>query len=515
MKWIANNIFSKLVLGVLVILLQFGWLVYMLYYATATSSVFNLILHALAVMLALYVINKDIKPYFKLSWVFLILCLPIVGCPCYFLFGRSELTRGKRRRLAALNQEMEPFRKENPSVKELLKVRNFNAWRQSEYITNYAGFPLYAEEDSVYFSSGEEMFPKLLEDLQGARDYIFLEYFILEPGEMLDSIVRILEQKASEGVHIRLIYDDVGSIKTLPRHYYKSLQEKGIHCASFHPFRPILSVIMNNRDHRKICVIDGRIAYTGGVNLADEYINQVKRFGYWKDAAIRITGPAAWSFTTMFLEIWNYIVHGSEDYLAFFPKQYRDEEDVQKRRAEGFVQPFADSPLDKENVSENVYLNIINQANHYVYIFTPYLITSWEMTTALINAAKSGVDVRIVTPGIPDKKLVYLLTQSNYAALINGGVKIYQYTPGFIHSKCIVADDQYGVVGTINLDFRSLYLHFECGVFLYEAASVAKVKEDALRTFEESHLVSIEEREDKNFFLQLLLSILHLLAPLF
>lgn len=515
MKHIANRILGKLPLCALMILLQFGWMVYVLYYATAISNAFNILLHGLSVLLALFVVNKDMKPYYKLSWIFLILCLPIFGCICYYLFGRSGLTKKKRLQLEAVMEELAPYRVAETEVLEALYRDNIKAGKQSEYIMNFSGYPPFREETTKYFSCGEDMFPVLLEDLRRAEHYIFLEYFIIQPGKMFDSILDILEQKTAQGVDVRVIYDDIGSIQTLPPKYYETLQQKGIRCACFNPFRPILSVVMNNRDHRKILVVDGKIAYTGGVNLADEYINEKERFGYWKDAAIRVTGSCAWSFATMFLEMWNYIVSGHEDYDygAFLPEKISEASDDAILWA-GFVQPFSDSPLDREDVSENVYLNIINKAEKYVYIFTPYLIISWEMSRALVNAAKCGVDVRIITPGIPDKKLVYLLTQANYESLIRGGVRIYQYTPGFLHSKCIVSDDVYAVVGSINLDFRSFYLHFECGTYLYKAQAVAQVKEDVEQTIAKSREISLEECENKNFFLQLLLSILHLFAPL-
>ena len=276
-----------------------------------------------------------------------------------------------------------------------------------------------------------------------------------------------------------------------------------------------MSVVMNNRDHRKIAVIDGYIGYTGGFNLADEYINKRERFGYWKDAGIRVTGECVWNFTTMFLEMWTYITKEAED-----TSQYRPQNrlcDIKPASGEepcGFIQPYSDSPMDRENVGENVYLNLIAHAKHYVYIFTPYLILGSEMTTALINAAKSGVDVRLVVPSIPDKKMVYLLTRSNYAPLARGGVKIYEYTPGFIHSKCFVVDDVYATVGTINLDYRSLYLHFECGTFMYRTKAVMQVKQDALDTFAKSREVTLEESEKHLLIVRMFFGVLKLLAPL-
>lgn len=509
MKSILKFLNSKMALGIVIILIQLGWILYTVYQATAQYSAFNMLLRAISLILGLYVISRDIKPIDKLSWVFFILCLPIFGCPCYFLFGRRGLKRPMRKRMEAVARTTAPYRKQEPKVKEMLKAEDEYAYKQTEYITNYGDYPLYFEDDSKYYASGEEMYPDLLEDLKKAEKFIFLEYFIMEPGKMFDSIVDILEQKVKEGVLVRLIYDDFGCITTLPRRYYKKLQAKGIHCGAFNPFRPFLSIIMNNRDHRKILVVDGKVAYTGGVNLADEYINEVERFGYWKDAAIRLTGPCVDSFTTMFLEMWNYIVKGKEDYSPFLGQC----ESVLEKKG-GYVQPYADTPLDKEDMGENVYMNLITHAKKYVYIFTPYLIIGSEMSRALINAAKDGVDVRIVTPGIPDKKLVYQETQANYETLLKGGVKIYQYTPGFIHSKCFVVDDKYATVGSVNMDFRSFYLHFECGVLLYQAKAVEQVKQDAIRTIMESEQVSLEFFKNKNFIMRIYLSVLHLFSPL-
>lgn len=508
MKRITKFLNSKLAIGLLIILMQLAWIIYMVYYATEKFSVFNTILRIGALILALFVISRDIKPINKLSWVFLILCLPIFGCPCYYLFGRSELTKRTRKRMEAVARKSAPYRKQEPEVKERLCAEDDYAFMQTEYISNYGDYPLFFEDDSTYYACGEEMFPQLLEDLKNAKEFIFLEYFILEPGKMFETIVDILEQKVKEGVLVRLIYDDFGCISTLPHRYYKILQDKGIHCGAFNPFRPFLSIIMNNRDHRKILVVDGKVAYTGGINLADEYINAIERFGYWKDSALRLTGACVDSFTTMFLDMWNYIVKDQEDYTRFLGRCKLGS------KTGGYVQPYADSPLDKEDLGENVYMNMITHAKKYVYIYTPYLIIGTELSRALTNAAKSGVDVRIITPGIPDKKLVYQLTQSNYENLIRGGVKIYQYKPGFLHSKCFVVDDKYAAIGTVNMDFRSFYLHFECGAFLYKAKAVEQLKQDVIRTLMESEQISIDFFENKNFIMQLYLSILYLFSPL-
>lgn len=538
MKRFASKIFSKLTIGAGIILLQFGWFVYLVYSAKRSSSAANMALEVIAVALALYIANKDMRTSYRMSWIFLVLFLPIFGIPAYFIFGRSGLTKKTRRKMEAVADKVVEYRVEDYKTIQALQQENFYAFQQSYYISARAGYPIYKEEDSNYYSCGEKLYPQLLADLESAKHFIFLEYFIIEQGKMFDPIVNILERKAKEGVEIRLIYDDVGCIQTLPPKFYQVLQAKGIRCAAFNPFRPVLSIIMNNRDHRKITVIDGKIAYTGGFNLADEYINEKEKFGYWKDAGIRLTGACVWNFTSMFLEIWDYITKTEDDY-AFYRKasipqlgeitrkhllaqkatdmpvaaSYSDAVEPHVTGA-GFVQPYCDSPLDHEDVGENVYLNLIGHAKHYVYIFTPYLIIGSEMATALVNASKCGVDVRIVVPGIPDKKLVYLLTQANFANLIKGGVKIYKYAPGFIHSKCFVVDDVYAAVGTINLDYRSLYLHFECGTFMYRTKAVMQVKQDALATIDKSLLVTLSECQSKKLIVRMFMGALKLFAPL-
>lgn len=512
MKKVLNKLFGRLVFTGVIILMQFGWIVATLYEAEGINPWVTVLLRTASVVIALYVVYKDMRPHNKLSWIFLILFIPIVGCPCYFIFGRSEMTKKSRRQMATLQAFVEPLREQQESVCVYAKELDADIYKQMCLPQNVGNYPVYMEKESKYYSSGEDMFADMLEDIRNAKSFIFLEYFIMKQGHMFETLVDALEKRAKAGVHVRLIYDDMGCIDEFPRHFYKNLQKKGIHIACFNPFRPFLSIIMNNRDHRKIMVVDGKIAYTGGVNIADEYINVIERFGHWKDAGVRITGDAVWSFTTMFLEMWSFITKGTEDFTRF--KVVENDTPALIEQQKGFIQPYGDCPLDKRYLIEGIYLNLINHAREYVYIFTPYLIIGSELAVALINAVRSGVDVRIVTPAIPDKKMVFLLTQANYENLIRGGVKIYQYTPGFIHSKCLVVDDEYASVGTTNLDFRALYLHFECGTLMYRTDSVVKVKEDAINTFVLSKQISLEECENKNFFYQLFLSVMQLFSPL-
>lgn len=509
MKKIAKILFGRLFLAAVVILLQVAWLLVMALRVETLFTYSNVVLHILSVILVMYLINRRMNPSYKLAWTFLILLFPLLGLLLYFLFGRSELTKRNRERLDRINQEIAPLLKEAQADREALEAEDLHIANQSAYLTNWAGFPVYRHTDTTYFATGEEMFPVMLEDIRKAKHFIFLEYFILNEGEMFDMLIRVLEEKAREGVEVRLIYDDMGCINTLPAHFYRELKQRGIHCAAFNPFRPFLSVIMNNRDHRKILVVDGNVAFTGGINIADEYINRIEKYGYWKDTGIRLAGEAVWSFTCMFLEIWNYICSSSEDYERFRPTLTGE-----AVPQDGFVQPYGDSPLDHENTGENVYMNIINSAKRYVYIFTPYLIMDHEMLTSLCNAAKRGVDIRIVTPGIPDKKMVYLLTQADYDVLLESGIRIYHYTPGFIHAKSFVCDDEVATVGSINLDYRSLYLHFECGVWMYRSKAVQAVKADAAATMAQSREITLEFCRHRLWVVRFLQSILRLLAPM-
>lgn len=507
---ISSILFNRLFIVAVAILLQFGWIFLTLYHFSISYTFVNIIIRILAVILVLKVINNWTNPYYKLAWTFIILLFPLFGICLYIIFGRSELTKRTQERMDAVHREITDCLKKDPVAIDGLKEADPGVAQQSKYIHDWAQFPLYHNSRTRYYACGEDMFTDMLGAMERAQDFIFLEYFIIEDGKMLEAVLDVLGRKVKEGVQVRLIYDDVGSIKTLPAHFKQRLAEAGIAYAAFNPFRPILSIILNNRDHRKILVVDGQVGFTGGINIADEYINEKERFGYWKDTGIEIKGEAVWSLTTMFLEMWNYIKQTSEDYYRYLPEIYNKADNP----SDGYVQPYGDTPLDHENVGENVYLNIINHAKKYVYIYTPYLIVDNEMTVALQNAAKCGVDIRIITPGIPDKKLIFLLTQSYYEQLIQSGVKIYQYTPGFLHGKCFVCDDKIATVGTINLDYRSLYLHFECGVFMYRSQAVMQLKQDALDTISVSKEITLEFCRNRNIWIKILQSILRLFAPL-
>lgn len=500
---------NRMVIVGVLILLQVAWYVFFLLTLTNYSVIINIIFIILSVSAVLVVINSRQNPAYKLAWVVPILLFPLLGGVLFLVFGTRRPSKKLRSKLGFWEKKLRPFIQQDESVMESLAHKNRQAYRQAQYLRNCANAPIWQNTRTSYYKSGEDNFPVMLEELKKAERFIFMEYFIIADGRMWGEILSILKEKAAAGVDVRLLYDDVGCLRLLPYGYYEEMRSYGIKCEAFNPFVPFVSVIMNNRDHRKILVIDGHTAFTGGINLADEYINEKERFGYWKDVGIRLKGKAVWNLTVMFLNVWNALSPTDKDFDKFRPPVGEEEAET-----DGYVQPYGDSPLDFENVGENVYLNIINMATEYVYIFTPYLIIDNEIMTALCLAAKRGVDVRIVTPHIPDKKYAFMLTQSYYKQLMDGGVKIYEFKPGFIHAKCFVSDDTIATVGTINLDYRSLYLHFECGVFLYNTQSVMDVKQDALETFEKSILVTTEMLKPVPVRV-ILQAVLRLFAPLF
>lgn len=462
----------------------------------------------LSLLMTLGIINNKSNPAYKIAWLIPILLFPVFGGLIYLIFGSDRTGHYLRKKFGQIGTEMDSVIAETcrRSGAEQLPP---DAANQSRYISRCAHCPPYQHTTTEYLPLGEVKFQRMVEELKKAEHFIFLEYFIIQEGKMWNTILEILRQKAVQGVDVRLIYDDMGCIMLLPSGYDRTLEQMGIKCRVFNPFVPILSSRFNTRDHRKICVIDGNVGFTGGINLADEYINAYEKHGHWKDTSILLKGEAVFNLTAMFLSMWDYLdkSEGETDYSRYYPTVWAED-------AKGYVQPFADNPLDDEAVGETVYLNLINKAKHYVYITTPYLILSSEMLTALTSAAKSGVDVRIITPHIPDKWYVHAVSRSHYQPLIEAGVKIYEYTPGFIHAKTFVVDDDYAVVGTINLDYRSLYLHFECAVWMYQTPSVAQVRDDFLKTQQISQEITLEECQNISFPRRLGRSVLRVFAPL-
>lgn len=504
-------IYNRIVLLATAIIIQLAVIITVILRFNQFFEVFygiNVLIGALAFI---WVLNNKSNPAYKIAWIVPILLFPIFGGLFYIFFGGNRTGQRTKKRMKPIMDHIIEALTPADSCLELIQQQNPNAGNQSRYIQEYSYYPPYRNTEVEYLPSGEVKFERLMEELKKAESYIFLEYFIIDEGYMWKTILKLLKEKAAQGVDVRVIYDDFGCLATLPYQYDKKLESMGIKCGVFHPVVPVLSSRLNNRDHRKIVVIDGHTGFTGGINLADEYINRFEKYGHWKDASIMIKGEAVWNLTVMFLSMWDYIKGIKDDGELYQPVQVIGQSTP---ASNGFVQPFGDSPLDDEPVSEAVYLNLINKAERYVYITTPYLIIGHEMVTALCLAAKSGVDVRIITPHHPDKWYVHTVSRSYYRTLVESGVKVYEYLPGFIHSKTFVVDDKYGVVGTINLDYRSLYLHFECGVWLYRCGCILDIKSDFEETLKVCQEFTLDDIRKIHPAKTMLMSVLRLFAPL-
>lgn len=508
MNVLLKRVVQRVILLVSSFILQIGIISFFLLKYSESFFDFYLASLTLSIIIVFIIINNKSNPSYKIAWIVPVMIFPIFGGLFYLLYGGNKLSTREKLKMVIQNIEMTNSLKQDDEIIKKIGDKSIYAKNQSEYILNYAKCPVYNNTETTYFKIGEEKFEALLRELKKAEKFIFLEYFIIQEGKMFNSILEILEEKAKQGVDVRLIYDDVGCIVTLPHNYKNTLEAKGIKCRVFNPIKPFFTRRLNNRDHRKIVVIDGDVGFTGGINLADEYINEYEKHGYWKDAGIMLKGDAVWNLTVMFLSMWDYIDNKEEDYIKFKPSKNK------YYNSKGYVQPFDDSPLINEPIGETVYLNLINKAKDYIYINTPYLIIDNEMATALKIAAKSGVDIKIVTPYIPDKKFVHAVTKSYYESFIKDGIEIYEFKQGFMHAKTFVVDDEYGVVGSINLDFRSLYLHYECGVWLYKTESIKSMKDDYLETLKRCHKVTMEECKNTSSIRKVLRLIIRMFAPL-
>ena len=508
MKKLIDFFTSRLVLVSLSLLLQLVFLLLIVLRVSVAHIYLYLGMQLLSLVTVFWIIAKRDNPSYKIAWIVPIMAMPLFGSILYLVFGNTVTGIKRDRRLRRYAYEIREKERQviGTDIADLSALPP-HLKRQANYVTRVAGHPVWKNTQVEYFPRGEDFWQGLLRELRQAEKFIFLEYFIVEEGEMWDPILEVLTQKAKAGVDVRLMFDDLGCIRTLPPRYEKKLKEADIRCRVFNPFRPRLNSMFNYRDHRKITVIDGDVAFCGGINLADEYINRKPRFGHWKDTAVLLRGDAAWNLTSLFLQMWGWWEKKLPDYEKFRPsgKIYGDD---------GFVQPYGDSPVDGVNIAENIYLQIINNAKRYVYITTPYLILDNEMITALTVAAESGVDVRIITPHIPDKWYVHAVSRSYYRQLIDSGVRIYEYTPGFIHGKMFVADDEVATVGTVNMDYRSFYLHYECGVVLYQNSAIRKVREDILRTVDVSEAVHPKADERLSVLRRIGRAFLRAFAPL-
>ena len=508
-KGLFSIIFSRAGIILLLILIQLG-----LFFVTSVNLVeyrvyISGFLKILSIIVLIYIINEEGNPAFKTTWILFVMAFPVPGTLFYLYVKNQWGTKFMQKRLATLKIETDPYMMQRQEVVDAIWASKSANANLAYYLSNRLGFPTYRNTEVKYFALGEHKFKAMIEELKKAEHFIFMEYFIVEEGYMLDVLMKVLKQKAAEGVEVRFMYDGMCAISKLPYNYPAKLKKYGIQCRMANALQPFLTTTQNNRDHRKICVIDGKVGFTGGINIGDEYINRKIRFGHWKDTAVMLKGDAVQSLTMMFLQMWNVEEKRPENYVDYLTPRTKG-----LRRELGYVIPYADSPFDNENVGEEVYFHNLNHAKKYVHIMTPYLILDNEMITTLTRVAKCGVEVIIIMPHIPDKWYAFAVAKTYYKELIEAGVQIYEYLPGFVHAKVFVSDDDTATVGTINLDYRSLYLHFECGAFIYNNSEVDKIERDFQQTLAKCHKVTIMEVKNRTLLTKISGQVLRMIAPL-
>lgn len=507
-KSLLKVIFSRFWIMSILIVLQFVVLFAGVFWFGEYRQHYDIAKNIFVALMVLYVLNHPMNSNAKITWLVLVMLFPVFGA---LLFWFTQLEIGHRVQKARLDYLIGSTKTSIQQDKEVLQkiaAESPDTEALVHYLARSGCYPIYDKTDVTYFPSGEAKFEELLKQLEQAKEFIFLEYFIVEEGIMWGQVLEILAKKAAEGIEVRMMYDGTCESSLLPFDYPKRLEALGIKCKMFAPVTPFLSTHYNYRDHRKIVVIDGQVAFTGGINLADEYINEKLRFGHWKDTAIMLRGEAVKSFTLMFLQMWN-VEEKTPEFYKFLNVPV-----AEAKEAKGYVIPYGDCPLDDDKVGERVYMDILNRANKYVHIMTPYLIIDGEMETALRFAAKRGVDVKIILPGIPDKKTAFALAKTHYKHLLESGVKIYEYTPGFVHAKVFTSDDCKAVVGTINLDYRSLYHHYECAAYMYQTECIADIERDFEETLEKCTRITKESIKKEKLGTKLAGWILKVVAPL-
>ena len=506
MNRLGKILSSRLFIISVLIFIQIAVIVLPMFFLSAYYIPLFLFFEVVSFIISINIVNRNNNPDFKIAWIIPVLCFPVGGALLYIMFGRTHLNKKNTEKLKKAVESSDGIIQPDNELLDMIGSRNALLKREASYIINNSRSNIYAFTDTEFLNPGTLFFTSLLEELKKAEKYIFLEYFIIGDGEMWQSVLDILKQKVASGVEVRLIYDDIGTINLLPVDFPQKMKEYGIKAVVFNPYKPSLDRFMNYRDHRKFAIIDGKVAFTGGINISDEYINRKKRFGYWEDSCVKLDGDAVKKVVVLYLEMWYFVTGEPQDHSKYIV-DYRG-------RNDGLVIPFSDEPLFRGLIHENAYINLINNARRYVYICTPYLILDDVMESALIRAAKSGIDVKIITPHIPDKKTIFEMTRANYERLIDCGVNIYEFVPGFIHTKMIISDDFTAIVGTCNFDYRSFYLHFENGVWMSRSKAVIQAKDSFMNALEVSQKITPEFCKDVPFGRQVLRSLLKVLSPL-
>ena len=546
MKKLLKFLFSRYALSAVFILMELLLLGYFMFYGYRYSTVLVVITSVVDALVIISLINRDTNPEFKLTWLAVVTLLPVFGGALYIIFSHRRLTKREAKLLSGIADGL--LENKKLSNDDMRTVENLNtlsletelgAGRALSLLKDDGLASLYSGCEAEYYDSGEGFFEALVDRLKTAKRFIFLEYFIVEDGALWQRIYKVLKERSDSGVEVRLLYDDIGSMNTIDADFDKKMRSEGILCYRFAKINARLSASHNNRDHRKICVIDGLFAFTGGANIADEYTNEKKRFGHWKDGGIEVRGDSARGFTRLFLLLYDFTVGGVSDYSRFLTSgedaqeraydeiktvseafltdsvKENGKKEAQKQKAAGYMIPFGSgpSPAYHEPVGKNALMNMIEMANRYLYITTPYLIIDYDLTEQLRNAAKRGVDVRIITPYVADKKLIKIMTKGSYPYLLQSGVRIFEYTPGFIHEKLIVCDDIAAISGTVNFDYRSLVHHFEDGLWLFGHPEIIKMRDSFLKTEEQSHEILATDAK-LGPFEKLVKSLVKIFAPL-
>ena len=496
---------KRVIIVIIGVLLQFGFAISIQLFFREHIAIIGIIYELLSVLIVLKILKDSTRISNDLPWIILILLFPIFGTILLITLSSNYAHSKLLKNIFKSEKEYQQYLNQDIKIRKEIDENDLD---NLKYIVDRSKYPVTKNNKITYYDYGEKFYPELLKELNKAEKFIFLEYFIINKGQMWDGILKILKEKASHGVEVRILYDDMGSIAMLSTKYPNELKKMGIKCIPFNKVSPFKGIFMNNRDHRKMTIIDGKVAFSGGVNLSDEYININSKLGIWKDNGIKIEGDAIWNLTIIFLTMWNANIKEDKDILKF-KHEFKNTEKI-----DGYVVPYGVAPLHEDLIGEDVYINIINSAKKYLYIMTPYLIIDTDMTNALIRAAKRGVDVKIIVPGIPDKKIVYTQTSSFFELLSNGGVKIYKFTKGFVHSKVYVSDDKRAIVGTINMDYRSLYLHFENGIYMENVKEIKDVKKDMDETLKDCKRLNDKDIKS-SIFKSIWQSILRLFAPLF
>ena len=496
---------ARIVASALLLLIQFGFLFWVLYNFTIHSATVLVLSSIIGMVTVIFLVNRRGNPDHKMSWIIFILLFPIFGISVYLLWGGNSVMPHIRKKMKVCESHYLPFLDDNKDIIDRLRYNDIMHSRQAEFLINESGYPLYDGTSSEYLPSGERFFESLLAELENAQKYIYMEFFILAEGYMWDEIHKILKRKASDGVEIKIIFDDFGSIKRQSPDFLEKLKREKIEVAVFNKINLIFNIFMNNRNHRKIVVIDGEVAFTGGVNIGDEYINKYRRFGHWMDCGIALRGKAVKSFLAMFCVMWEFVTKQRIDMKSHLGSGFSYDD--------GFVIPYSDGPLNDKNPAEGIYMQILNSAQRYVYIMTPYLIIDDMMTSALCMAAKSGIEVCIVTPHIPDKWYVHNVTQYHYLDLLKSGVKIFEYTPGFIHSKVYLSDDSIATVGSVNMDYRSFVFHFESSVWIDDKKTALDIKHHFREVLAVSKEIELKKWQKRSVFTRIKQALLHLFGP--